>query len=274
MIFVLVVCSLLCAYFWGKLYDILPLIFPKRINTTILRSRFSIIFPTSIIAVFLSFLYRNIIYNLTIQQKIRLTWQQKQVLNQVALEAELLELKNQINPHFIYNSLNFIYAQALNDSEKLAKSILLLSDIMRYSVQDIHGRKHLPLQLEIKHVENIVQLQTLKHETPLNIQLTVNGNTEFRYILPLSIAYFIETTLNYFIKNHSNDQLQLAFIIHENIVSIVIVFIVEHLMNLRTNEHIFTSCYKQLNEIYPNNTTFKIQETSFNTVQYTIQINL
>jgi sensor histidine kinase YesM len=271
---VLVISSLLCAYFWGKLYDILPLIFPERINTTIFRGRFSIIFPTSIIAIFLSFLYRNIIYNLSIQQKRRLTEEQKQVLNQTALEAELLELKNQINPHFIYNSLNFIYAQALNDSEKLAKSILLLSDIMRYSVQDIHGSKHLPLQLEIKHIENIIQLQNLKNETPLNILFTVNGNTEFRHIAPLSFTYFIETAINYFIKNHSNDQLKLAFIINENIVNLIITFIVEHAINLLINEQIFALCYNQLNEIYPNNATFSIEKNSLNIVQYAIQINL
>lgn len=63
--------------------------------------------------------------------------EQRLLFQQEALRAELNFLKSQVNPHFLYNTLNYFYIKAYEHSEELAESIRQLSDIMRYSLKDL-----------------------------------------------------------------------------------------------------------------------------------------
>jgi two-component system LytT family sensor kinase len=107
------------------------------------------------------------------------------ILNKNTLSAELLSLKNQINPHFFYNSLNFLYAQALPYSNKLSKSILTLSDMMRFSIGDSIRANTIPLEQEITYLENYLYLENIENAGLYNSQLTVKGNVRYRRITPM-----------------------------------------------------------------------------------------
>ncbi len=74
-------------------------------------------------------------------------------------------LKAQINPHFLHNTLNFLYAKSLPYSSELSEGILTLSEIMRYSLEkeEDRGGKVL-LTKEIEHVNNVIKIQQLRFD--------------------------------------------------------------------------------------------------------------
>ncbi|MCB2379304.1 histidine kinase [Hymenobacter sp. BT635] len=108
------------------------------------------------------------------------------------MEANLAFLKSQINPHFLFNALNFLYAQAYPHSESTAKGILLLSDIMRYALKDDDNNGKVMLEKEIQHIHNYIAINQLRFSNKLQIQFQIIGNLQFLMILPLVLITFVE----------------------------------------------------------------------------------
>jgi sensor histidine kinase YesM len=107
------------------------------------------------------------------------------------LEANLAFLKSQINPHFLFNSLNFLYAQVYPHSERAAQGILLLSDTMRYALhEDSNGK--VMLSQEVKHLHNYIALNQLRFNNSLQVDFDVTGSTHFLLIIPLVLITFVE----------------------------------------------------------------------------------
>jgi sensor histidine kinase YesM len=106
-------------------------------------------------------------------------------------EANLAFLKSQINPHFLFNSLNFLYAQVYPHSEPAAKGILLLADTMRYALhENIAGK--VPLSQEVQHLHNYIAMNQLRYHQQLQVQFEVTGSDQFVLILPLVLITFVE----------------------------------------------------------------------------------
>jgi len=107
------------------------------------------------------------------------------------MEANLAFLKNQINPHFLFNSLNFLYAQVYPHSEETAKGILLLSDIMRYALKEEDNGKVM-LEKEVQHLHNYIAINQLRFSNKLQIRFEIVGSVQFMMILPLVLITFVE----------------------------------------------------------------------------------
>lgn len=107
------------------------------------------------------------------------------------LEANLAFLKSQINPHFLFNALNFLYAQIYPHSEPAAKGILLLSETMRYALHEDHNGKVMLAQ-EVKHLHNYIALNQLRFNNKLQLTFEVEGSTHFLLIMPLVLITFVE----------------------------------------------------------------------------------
>ncbi|WP_460675628.1 sensor histidine kinase [Hymenobacter coalescens] len=132
-----------------------------------------------------SLVYASVKYALRIQQQLR---EQERSL----LEADIAFLKSQINPHFLFNALNFLYAQVYPLSEPTAKSVLLLSDIMRYALNEGGEQGKVMLDKEVQHLRNYVALNQLRFGHQLQVQFEVQGSTQFLMILPLVLITFVE----------------------------------------------------------------------------------
>lgn len=107
------------------------------------------------------------------------------------LEANLALLKSQINPHFLFNALNFLYAQVFPHSQPAAQGILLLSDTMRYALQD-EQRGKVMLSQEVNHLHNYIALNQLRFNNQLQLLFQVEGNLQFALIPPLVLLTFVE----------------------------------------------------------------------------------
>lgn len=107
------------------------------------------------------------------------------------MEAKLAFLKNQINPHFLFNSLNFLYAQVYPHSEAAARGVLLLAETMRYALhEEMHGK--VMLDQEVKHLHSYIALNQLRFNNQLKIDFVQEGSTHFLRIIPLLLITFVE----------------------------------------------------------------------------------
>lgn len=105
--------------------------------------------------------------------------------------AELKALRAQVNPHFLFNSLNTIYSEALDKSDKAPKLILKLSDMLRYAVDN---QKHelVLMKDEIEHLKNFVELHKERLNEPSKIQFVIEGNEDSKKIAPMLLINFVE----------------------------------------------------------------------------------
>jgi sensor histidine kinase YesM len=112
------------------------------------------------------------------------------------LVTELSFLKSQINPHFLFNTLNNIYSLALVKSDATAGAVLKLSSIMRYVLNET---KHdwVPLEKEILFINNYIDLQKVRLTDKMTIQFNVTGDVEGQQIAPLILMPLIENAFKY-----------------------------------------------------------------------------
>jgi len=136
--------------------------------------------------------YCYVKYVLHMQQQVREHQQQLFLQERGLLEADIAFLKSQINPHFLFNALNFLYAQVYPLSEPTAKSVLLLSDIMRYALNEGGEQGKVMLDKELQHLRNYLALNQLRFGNTLQVQFEVSGSTQFLLILPLVLITFVE----------------------------------------------------------------------------------
>lgn len=119
-------------------------------------------------------------------------------LEKEKMQADYLFLKAQINPHFLHNTLNFLYARSLPYSTELSEGILTLSEIMRYSLdkeEDADGK--VLLTREIEHVNNIIKIQQLRFGNALQVIFTIRGNPEGLRILPFVLITIVENAFKH-----------------------------------------------------------------------------
>lgn len=110
--------------------------------------------------------------------------------------AELSFLKAQINPHFLFNTLNNIYTQSIINSEHTSESIMKLSNIMRYVTDDV-TQDFVMLKDEIDCVRDYIELQRLRLGADAEINFNVQGKPDGKKIAPLIFMTFIENAFKY-----------------------------------------------------------------------------
>ncbi len=123
------------------------------------------------------------------------TQNQLSELKGLNLEIELQNLKNQISPHFLFNTLNNIYILVKTNAEAASGSIMNLSDLIRYQMQSI-ARETVPIQEEIEYMQNLLDLERIRRDDlQINYKLDVK-NPDFR-IQPLLLSPLIENAIKH-----------------------------------------------------------------------------
>lgn len=111
------------------------------------------------------------------------------------VETELNLLKAQLNPHFLFNTLNNIYALAVENSDKTAYSIEKLSEILDYVLYRCND-KYTPLSGEIKMLENYIELEKLRYDDRLQVTFEKHIDKDIR-IAPLILLSFVENAFKH-----------------------------------------------------------------------------
>jgi len=135
----------------------------------------------------------NLIIGFVLAIKLFKMWYERK---QASLEAELSALKAQVHPHFLFNTLNNLYALSLDQSPKSPQLILGLSDILRYILYECNADE-VPLEREILMMQQYVKLEKLRYEDRIDINFTVTGDLRNKLIAPLLILPFIENAFKH-----------------------------------------------------------------------------
>lgn len=124
-------------------------------------------------------------------------------LEKQKINAELQALKHQLDPHFLFNSLNTIYSMSLEEDPKAADAILQLSDNMRYVLYQANTNE-IELEAELDFIQNYIHLQKARlGEEKADIQLHIDPQVDKRVkVAPLLFLPFIENAFKHGLKSH------------------------------------------------------------------------
>lgn len=149
------------------------------------------------------------LYVLAIASSIYLTqiWLKERERNRAIIENQskmkLKYLKNQIQPHFFFNTLNNLYALSLESSSKVPNVIIKLSKLMEYVLYDIEDTKLVPLIQEIDYIQNYIEIEKLRFE---NVEVSINLESDIDDVKvpPLLLISFVENAFKHGGINNNN----------------------------------------------------------------------
>jgi hypothetical protein len=119
------------------------------------------------------------------------------ILDKQQKENELRHLKAQLNPHFLFNTLNNLYGLAVTESKKLPGLMLKLSELLRYSLYDTN-QNYVAVGKELDYIGNYIELERIRLSDRTDIQLDIDGDHTDRYIAPLLLIVFVENAFKHF----------------------------------------------------------------------------
>ncbi|RKN81713.1 sensor histidine kinase [Ulvibacterium marinum] len=130
-----------------------------------------------------------------IQQQIVYERKTKNLLTQ-KLETELRFLKHQLQPHFLFNTLNNLYGLILTKSDKAGDMVVKLSEIMSYMLYE-SNETLVPVESELANLENYIALEKIRYGDELQIDYKVTGETKDKKIPPLVLISFVENAFKH-----------------------------------------------------------------------------
>ncbi|GAB3541593.1 sensor histidine kinase [Spirosoma fluminis] len=122
------------------------------------------------------------------------------------LQAELQLLKSQIHPHFLFNTLNNLYAFTLRKSDQSPAVVLKLSELLSYMLYDCNAPE-VSLEKEITFMQNYIGLEQLRYGDRLDMSVTISGDYQDKLIAPLLLVPFLENAF----KHGTSEQLEQAW---------------------------------------------------------------
>jgi two-component system, LytTR family, sensor kinase len=146
------------------------------------------------------FLFNVLVTLLSSVLRVIMDWwryqREKQTLLTQNMQSELRFLKSQINPHFLFNTLNNLYALTLKKSDQAPDIVLKLSEIMRYMLYECNEREVL-LAKEIHYMHNYLDLERIRQPKDAEITFTTAGHISEQLVAPLLFVPFVENSFKH-----------------------------------------------------------------------------
>lgn len=191
------------------------------------------------------------------------------------LKSEVSYLRAQIKPHFLFNTLNSIYALTLEKSDSAPEAVLKLSSMMRYVVTE-SSRESVSLDKEIEYIKNYISLQQLRMDGSLPLSFIITGSPIGKSISPLVLIPFIENAFKYGINAEEDSAIAINIDISDNGIDLIIK---NNKVNIQITEDEKTAngienTRQRLAYLYPNKHKLLIfdKETTF-TVNLSINLS-
>lgn len=122
--------------------------------------------------------------------------------------AQITSLKSQINPHFLFNTLNNIYATAIDTSPKTADMVDKLSEMMRYTMKDTQ-QDFVLLEDEINYVSNFIELQKIRLDRSVKLEYHILENIPALQIAPMLLTPFIENAFKHGVNSEQKSRIKI-----------------------------------------------------------------
>lgn len=178
------------------------------------------------------------------------------------LSAELSFLKSQVNPHFLFNTLNNIYALSVNHDPVASESILKLSQLLRYLLQEAQSES-VSINKEIEHLKQYIDLQKLRLTKMVAVDFEVSTDSSAFNIAPLLLLPFVENAFKYGISAHQASKIEISLRFKESVFE----FSVKNSMNSGALAEVISTgigvenVRKRLELSYPGNFELEIKNS-------------
>ena len=139
-----------------------------------------------------------------------------QQLEKRLMDSDIAYLKAQIKPHFLFNTLNFIYNSAIATAPELGKPVLLLSDIMRYALAETTADGKVELADEIEQIKTCITLYQYRFDQNLKISFLIDGELNNHRILPLVLLTLVENVFKYADLKNEEHPVKINMLMTEN----------------------------------------------------------
>ena len=200
------------------------------------------------------------------------TQKEKIILLEEKKSAQLSFLKNQVNPHFIFNTLNNIYSLVSSGSDKALPSIEKLSQLMRYMYKDSEA-EFVSLQNEKDYLDSFIDLQRIRLSKQESIQYIFEGSITDQKIAPLILIPFIENMFKHGILNQTEKPLIIKIIVRAKEIELQTSNYINTLHKDEASGIGLQNVQKRLSLLYPNNHTLTINNNG-DLYICTLKINL
>lgn len=206
-------------------------------------------------------------------------WSRYKELQQKDLEiqnrqSELSFLRSQINPHFLFNSLNNIYSLVYHGSEQALTAIAGLSDLLRYMLYD--AAEKVPLRTEMDYIEKYIGLQQLRFEHPIEVSMRTEGDMQGTLIPPLLLIPFVENAFKHGVSATQPSHIDIVILQKNSVLDLTVrnSIINDNSVSLDTNSGIgLVNTRRRLDLLYPGKYKLEIDELNANN-EYTIHLIL
>jgi LytS/YehU family sensor histidine kinase len=135
--------------------------------------------------------------------------------------SELALLRSQVNPHFLFNTLNNIYSLVYKKSDDAPEAVMKLSSIMRYMLYDATTDKVL-LEKEIEYLKSFIELQKLRLRQQDFVEIAIHGNPNGRTIAPMLLIPFVENAFKHSSKNSPHPGIRINLFIEVEKIQFIV----------------------------------------------------
>lgn len=136
--------------------------------------------------------------------------EERRALEKQNLKSELALLRSQINPHFLFNTLNNIDSLITRKSQTASESLIKLSDIMRYMIYDA-ADENVSFEKELQYIENYIDLEKLRLINSGAVDFRVEGNPDNISVAPMLFIPFVENAFKHSDFRNVNDRINIHF---------------------------------------------------------------
>ena len=186
------------------------------------------------------------------------------------LQTELKFLKAQINPHFLFNTLNNIYGLAIKKSDDTPEIILKLSKIMRYNIFE-SAKETMPINKEIENIQDFIAIQRIRHKD-LNLDFVHEVDQPFKEISPLILLQFVENAFKYGASESISDSfIMIDLKLNDNVLDFTVSNSIDERNQIESTKIGLHNINRQLELLYPKK---YILETKKENNVYTVFLNI
>ena len=194
------------------------------------------------------------------------------------LGAELKLLKNQLHPHFLFNTLNNLYSMVLVQHPRAADVVVRLSDMMSYMLYECE-RPRIDLEKEIDNLKNYIELEKIRYGKRLDVSFETGGDVKGKSIAPLLLLPFLENAFKHGVeKNELNSWVRINLWVKDNQLT----YMVENsIPSMDENEDVakiqsgvgLANVRKRLELLYPDNHILEITNDETFLVKFNLNLS-
>ncbi|KAA3639566.1 MAG: hypothetical protein DWQ02_03500 [Bacteroidetes bacterium] len=215
---------------------------------------------------------------LKMHQRQSLQEKQTRQLAEEKLGAELKLLKNQLHPHFLFNTLNNLYSMVLLQHPKASDVVLRLSEMMSYMLYECE-RPRIDLQKEIDNIRNYIELEMIRYGKRLDISLETGGEVTDKTIAPLLLLPFLENAFKHGVeKSELNSWVRVNLWVEKSQLTFMVENSLPENGNDNSNPKIqsgvgLANVKKRLQLLYPDNHQLEIKNKETFLVKLNINLD-